>query len=227
MVKIKLFTLERFINTKTLGLIRNYFYTILFLASLFTQAQTDGLSSTIIQFTGVIFTEDSTSVVPGVHIYLPKNGRGTTSNPYGFFSLPVREGDSIIFSGVGLKKRSYVIPRHEEEYSLKLLLTMEEDITFLDEVEVFPYPSEAMFKKAVLSLELPNQREYDNMNGWLAQEYMRKAYSGLDAGESGNYNYQMYQQQRAIADRYNRPANNLLNPFAWAKAIRDLKRDSK
>ncbi len=197
------------------------------LTGLLLQAQDDGMSSTIIQFTGVIFTQDSTSVVPGVHIYLPKNGRGTTSNPYGFFSLPVREGDSIIFSGVGLKKRSFIIPKHEEEFSLKLLLTMEEDITFLDEVEVFPYPSEAMFKEAVLSLELPYQKEFDNMNGWLAQEYMRKAYSGLSSGGSGNYDYQMYQQQRAIADKYNRPANNLLNPFAWARAIRDLKRDSK
>jgi len=208
-------------------LIRNIFFTIALLTGLLLQAQDDGMSSTIIQFTGVIFTQDSTSVVPGVHIYLPKNGRGTTSNPYGFFSLPVREGDSIIFSGVGLKKRSFIIPKHEEEFSLKLLLTMEEDITFLDEVEVFPYPSEAMFKEAVLSLELPYQKEFDNMNGWLAQEYMRKAYSGLSSGGSGNYDYQMYQQQRAIADKYNRPANNLLNPFAWARAIRDLKRDSK
>jgi hypothetical protein len=208
-------------------LIRNIFFTIALLTGLLLQAQDDGMSSTIIQFTGVIFTQDSTSVVPGVHIYLPKNGRGTTSNPYGFFSLPVREGDSIIFSGVGLKKRSFIIPKHEEEFSLKLLLTMEEDITFLEEVEVFPYPSEAMFKEAVLSLELPYQKEFDNMNGWLAQEYMRKAYSGLSSGGSGNYDYQMYQQQRAIADKYNRPANNLLNPFAWARAIRDLKRDSK
>ncbi len=208
-------------------MIRNIFFTIALLTGLLLQAQDDGMSSTIIQFTGVIFTQDSTSVVPGVHIYLPKNGRGTTSNPYGFFSLPVREGDSIIFSGVGLKKRSFIIPKHEEEFSLKLLLTMEEDITFLDEVEVFPYPSEAMFKEAVLSLELPYQKEFDNMNGWLAQEYMRKAYSGLSSGGSGNYDYQMYQQQRAIADKYNRPANNLLNPFAWARAIRDLKRDSK
>ncbi|MFT6855527.1 MAG: hypothetical protein ACJA0X_001501 [Cyclobacteriaceae bacterium] len=208
-------------------MIRNIFFTIALLTGLLLQAQDDGMSSTIIQFTGVIFTQDSTSVVPGVHIYLPKNGRGTTSNPYGFFSLPVREGDSIIFSGVGLKKRSFIIPKHEEEFSLKLLLTMEEDITFLEEVEVFPYPSEAMFKEAVLSLELPYQKEFDNMNGWLAQEYMRKAYSGLSSGGSGNYDYQMYQQQRAIADKYNRPANNLLNPFAWARAIRDLKRDSK
>jgi hypothetical protein len=208
-------------------LIRNIFFTIALLTGLLLQAQDDGMSSTIIQFTGVIFTQDSTSVVPGVHIYLPKNGRGTTSNPYGFFSLPVREGDSIIFSGVGLKKRSFIITKNEEEFSLKLLLTMEEDITFLEEVEVFPYPSEAMFKEAVLSLELPYQKEFDNMNGWLAQEYMRKAYSGLSSGGSGNYDYQMYQQQRAIADKYNRPANNLLNPFAWARAIRDLKRDSK
>jgi hypothetical protein len=87
----------------------------------------------IIQFTGVVFDQDSQSVVLGVHIYIPKSGRGTTTNPYGFFSLPVLEGDSVVFSAVGFKRSFYIIPKHTgKASSMKLLVTLEEDIQFLE-----------------------------------------------------------------------------------------------
>ncbi|MEO9474320.1 MAG: carboxypeptidase-like regulatory domain-containing protein [Cyclobacteriaceae bacterium] len=181
----------------------------------------------IIQFTGVVFTPDSTSVIPGVHIYVPTVGRGTTSNPYGFFSMPVVEGDSIVFSAVGFKKTSYVIPKHESDQSLKLLLTMEEDIEFLEEVEVFPYPSEAMFKKAVLAMERANQQDYNNLEAWMTAQYMARAYKNLPASSNANYRYFMEQQQRSNTYNNQVPVNNFTNPFAWARFIRDLKNSKK
>lgn len=181
----------------------------------------------IIQFTGVIFTPDSTSVVPGVHIYVPAVGRGTTSNPYGFFSMPVIEGDSIIFSSVGFKKRSYVIPPHDSESSLKLLITLEEDIAFLDEVEIFPYPSEAMFKKAVLAMDLNTNQDYDNLDAWISAQYMASAYKNLPASSNANYRYFMSQQRQANNYKYQAPVNNFANPFAWARFIKDLKRNKE
>lgn len=179
----------------------------------------------IIQFTGVIFTPDSSSVIPGVHVYVPLAGRGTTTNPYGFFSLPVQEGDSVIFSAVGFKRRSFIVPAHRESSSLKMIFTLEEDITFLSEVEVFPYPTEEMFKAAVLALDHPDQRYYNNMNAWLNSGYMNSAYANLPAGASGNYQYYLQQQQQARRNNYQAPANNYLNPFAWARFIRSLKED--
>lgn len=177
----------------------------------------------IIQFTGVIFTPDSTSVIPGVHIYVPAVGRGTTSNPYGFFSMPVIEGDSIVFSAVGFKKKHFIIPPHDSDRSLKLILTMEEDIEFLEEVEIFPYPSEAMFKKAVLAMELSNQQDYDNLEAWLTAQYMASAHKNLPASANSNYRHFMAQQQQALNNKFQAPVNNFANPFAWARFIRDLK----
>ena len=59
----------------------------------------------VIQLSGVVLEEDSVSgvPVPGVHIYVPKAGRGTTTNGMGFFSMPVLEGDEIIISAVGYR----------------------------------------------------------------------------------------------------------------------------
>ncbi|MEQ9306869.1 MAG: carboxypeptidase-like regulatory domain-containing protein [Marinoscillum sp.] len=179
----------------------------------------------IIQFTGVIFTPDSSSVIPGVHVYVPVAGRGTTTNPYGFFSLPVKAGDSVIFSAVGFKRKFFIVPEPKKSSSLKLIFTLEEDVTFLSEVEVFPYPTEEMFKAAVLALDDPNQRYYDNMNAWMNSGYMSSAYANLPANPGDNYRYFLQQQAQAQRNNYAAPANNYLNPFAWARFIKSLKED--
>jgi len=196
-------------------------YSALIVVSLGLAAQDQ--EKKVIQFTGVIFGPDSVSIIPGVHVYVPKVGRGTTTNPYGFFSMPVLEGDSLVFSAVGFQRESFVIPKYDKDQSLKVVITMKEDIAFLEEVEVFPYPSEAMFKEAVLAVQLPNQDEINNIEAWLAKQYMREAYKDLPASPGANHRYFMDQQAQSIQNRYMRPQNNLLNPFAWAKFINSLK----
>ncbi len=179
----------------------------------------------VIQFTGVVFAEDSTSIIPGVHIYTPKGGRGTTTNPYGFFSMPALEGDSIIFSAVGFERVHYIIPKHNEQHSLKLLVYLKEDITFLEEVEVFPYPSEAAFKAAVLAAKLPNQRDLDNLDQWVNSEIMKSMYWNLPASPNMNHRFFMQEQMNAQIYRVQAPQNPLLNPFAWAAFIRSLQKN--
>ena len=181
----------------------------------------------VVQLTGVVFGVDSTEVIPGVHVYTPKGGRGTTTNVYGFFSLPVLEGDSLVFSSVGYKRASYVVPEHREDNSIRVIVTLEEDITYLDELEVFPYPSEAVFKAAVLAVELPDQRDYDNLQRLLNSDVLREAYWELPASANMNHRFFMQQQQQAIANRFQPVANPLLNPFAWRDFIRSLKKKKK
>lgn len=180
----------------------------------------------IIQFTGVVFTQDSSTVIPNVHIYIPASGRGTTTNPYGFFSMPVLEGDSIIFSAVGYKRSFYVIPEYVSDgsSSMKLIVTLEEDIQFLEEVEIRPYPTEAMFKEALITMELPYEREYANIYQWMNSEIMRQGYYDLPASPNANHRYFMQQHFQSYINRYSPPQNQLLNPFAWSQFIQSLKR---
>ncbi len=202
-------------------------YIILLASVSLSFAQQDSIVSkkkNIIQFTGVVFAPDSNSVIPGVHVYVPTAGRGTTTNPYGFFTLPVLEGDSIVFSSIGFRRNHFIVPEHNEETSLKVVITMEEDLTLLDEVEVFPYPTEAMFKEAILALEMPYQKQYNNMNAWLSSEYMNSAYGQLNQSANANHQYYLEMQRQSGQGRYMAPQNNLLNPWAWAKAIKSLKK---
>lgn len=178
----------------------------------------------VIQFTGVVFGADSTSVVPGTHVYIPKSGRGTTTNPYGFFSLPVLEGDSVIFSAVGFKRAYFIIPKHDKESSLRVIIALQDDIQFLEEVEIRPYPTESMFKEALITMELPDQKEYANIYQWLNAQYMSEAYLDIPASPNANHQYYMQMQRQAYINRYSPPQYQLLNPFAWANFINSLKR---
>lgn len=163
-------------------------------------------------------------MIPGTHVYIPKAGRGTTTNPYGFFSLPVLEGDSVIFSAVGYKRVYYIVPPHNRESSLRIVVALEDDITFLEEVEVRPFPTESMFKEALITMELPNQEEYANIYKWLNSEIMTQAYLNLPASPNTNHQYFMNLQQQSYINRYSPPQNQLLNPFAWNQFIRSLKK---
>ncbi len=52
----------------------------------------------------------------GVHVYVPKAGRGTSTNPVGFFSMPVLVGDSVVVSAVGYVRKSFLVPNYPEEF---------------------------------------------------------------------------------------------------------------
>ena len=148
----------------------------------------------IIQLSGIV--SDSTQVLPGVHVYVPKAGRGTSTNPAGFFSMPVLEGDSIVISSIGYKRQHYIIPHKANDF-LTIIVEMVSDVTYLKEVQIMPFPTEEVFKEAVLALNVPmDERGYDrrNLNAELLALMMRT--TPMDG--AGNYKYYMDQCQHPL-----------------------------
>ena len=177
----------------------------------------------IIQLSGVVVGQDSISGVGGVHVYVPKAGRGTTSNPYGYFAMPVLAEDSIIVSAIGYQKQSFIMPG-DKGVSVTLFIELKPDTTILPELEIFPYPTEELFKKAVLAVELPNRRDLENLDKSLDKDLLRRMYNNEAMSANMNYKYFMDQQMMATSTKYQLPSNPLLNPFAWVKFIKAIKR---
>ena len=185
-------------------------------------AQFNKKQEEIIQFSGIVIGEDNLQL-PGVHIYVPKTGRGTTSNIYGYFSMPVIVGDSIVFSSVGYEKYSVIIPSGKER--IRAHINMVVDTTYLQNVDITPFLSEENFKQAILALDLPNPDEImmSRMDG-ATMAYMMQS-TGYDGAMNARYylNQQIYYQQ----DKFMPRSNPLLNPFAWAQFFKSLKKDKK
>src|SRR6185436_15616006 len=88
----------------------------------------------VIQLSGVVI-DTLEGPLPGVHVYVPKAGRGTTTNHVGFFSTPVLVGDSIVISSVGYQRRHFTVPVDAEEYST-VVIYMRMDTSYLDEIVI-------------------------------------------------------------------------------------------
>lgn len=176
----------------------------------------------VIQLSGIILNSDSTDAVPGVNIYVPKKGRGTASGRFGYFSMPVLEGDSVVFTFIGLKKQSFKVPDVVENDRISLILTMEVDEIALAEIEVMPYPTEEEFKKAIIAMNVVDPMAISRAN--MSPEMLLRWAESMPA--SGNENFRYFQQGQMMQnqDLYGPRPLRLLDPFAWSQFIRSIKR---
>jgi hypothetical protein len=193
---------------------------ILFLGGHHTQAQ--DTERKVLQLSGIVLNADSTDAVPGVNIYVPKKGRGTTSGRYGYFSMPVLEGDSVVFSFIGLKRQSFKVPANTDG-DISLIVTMQMDEIALSEIEIMPFPSEEEFKRQVLAMNYEAPMAIDS-RGNLSPETLLRYAEQMPA--SGNENWRYFQQGQVmqIQDRYGPRPFTLLDPFAWNRFIQSIKR---
>ncbi|WP_303312241.1 carboxypeptidase-like regulatory domain-containing protein [Hymenobacter sp. BT730] len=182
----------------------------------------------VVQFTGIVATGDSLLGVPGATVMVPQAGRGTATNAYGYFSLPVLAGDSIVIRSLGYRNQWVVIPPDYPRQSYSVIVQLKEDATMLPEVRIFPYVTEKDFKKAFLALRLPTERgsrTAENLN----EEIMRRIFNNAPVTSVGNYRQTMQQQQfdrdRRMGIGPSVQANNpLLNPFSWLQLINQVKK---
>lgn len=180
----------------------------------------------VIQLSGVVLEEDSTSgrPLPGVHVYVPKAGRGTTTNGMGFFSMPVLENDELIISAVGYNRQYFTVPPNSKEYET-IVVTMVQDTTFLQTVTIMSFPTEEVFKQAVLALNIPMDNGVDKRN--FNEELMALMLKTTPMDGYSNQRYYLDQWANSANARFQPVTNPFLNVFNWAKFFSQMKKDKK
>lgn len=177
----------------------------------------------VIQLSGIVLGEDSVAGIPGVHIYVPKAGRGTTSNRVGYFSMPVLEGDELVVSSIGYERQYFKIPAYEKD-NLTIVIELVSDTTFLETVEIMPFPTEQIFKEAVLALNIPiDEYEYQNLD----EDLLALMLKTVPMDGAANHRYYMDNWVQYQNDRFGPRPNPFLNPFNWANFFRSLRSDKK
>lgn len=181
----------------------------------------------VVQFTGIVASGDSLLGVPGAAIFVPKAGRGTSSNEYGYFSLPVLAGDSIVIRSLGYRNQYVIVPETYPRLSYSVIVQLQEDATILPEVRIFPYATERAFKEAFLAMKTPSENDRSAAEK-LNEQTMRRMFNTLPVTSMGNYRQTMQAQQQDQQRRMGfgpTPATNnpLLNPFSWLQLIKQVK----
>ena len=176
----------------------------------------------LVQFSGVVVTSDSLTPVPFTNILIVGTRSGAVSDINGFFSFVAKENDEIEFSALGYKTAYFTIPDSLTSKRYTCIQSMTSDTLFLSETVIYPWPTVEEFKKAFVSVQLPNddeQRAEKNLD--LSEMKERMENMPMD----GSMNYQNFIDQQVYKNYYNGQymPNNLLNPFAWAKFIKAWK----
>lgn len=201
---------------------------IVLLTGLATQVAQAQKERRVIQLSGIVLgldEKENPTQLPGVNIYVPKAGRGTNTNGVGFFSMPVLVGDSVIVSFIGFERQYYIVPDHPSEY-LTLVIQLIPDVTYLKEVEIMPFPTEELFKEAVLALNIPtDDQSIDRKN--LNQELLALMLKTTPMDGPQNQSYYLGQMAASQGTQYAPVTNPLFNPFNWAKFFRSLKQNKK
>ena len=192
--------------------------------SVFAQAQINYADSTLIQLSGLVLDggEEQLAAVPYANIYIKNAGRGTYTDFSGFFSIVVREGDTVRFSAVGFEDAQLVVPDTlgDQRYSIVQLLS--QDTINLATAVIFPWPSREHFKLEFLAMDVTNELQ-QSARANLAEERLREARKEVlpDGDESADF----YLRQQARRSYYvgQTPPMNIFNPIAWGQFFKAWK----
>lgn len=178
----------------------------------------DRQSRRVIQLSGLVVSGDSLKPVPFASVMIKNTRRGTSTDYYGFFSIAVRELDTLLISSVGYKKSSFVVPDTltESRYSAIQMLT--QDTIHLDEMVIYPWPSRRQFKYAFIHTDIPDD-DYDRAMENLARAEMKERLANMPMGAAANYRHYVNQHADRLYYAGQRPPMRIFDPFAWSEFI--------
>ncbi|TAE36581.1 MAG: hypothetical protein EAY66_07070 [Sphingobacteriales bacterium] len=178
----------------------------------------------VVQFSGVIYDADSNSVVPYVNIRL-KN-QTYSANYKGYFSFVCHEGDSLVFSSVGYKKVTIIIPYHLNERKFTAIIKLKSDNIMLPMVRVFPWASTDEFKKDFLTMKFADD-DVEIARKNLSSESLRTLVASLPRDGQENNSLSFNNNHNALMNKTGVQVNPLLNPLAWGALIRQISEGDK
>lgn len=201
---------------------RIIFILLIFLTfNVFGQEKVKIDTTKLIQFSGVIISETDLNPLAYATLFDKTIRRGMIADSYGFFSMVAMPGDTLLFSYFGYKTSAYVIPDTLSEKRYSIIHMLQKDTLTLPEVTVYPWPSKEDFARYFVEMNPYDdaiRRAQRELSGESLAFVAAKMES--DAGSafavSRNYYTRIYSNGQM-------PANNLLNPFSWAKLIQEWK----
>lgn len=195
---------------------------ILFPALVFGQGSDAPDEREPVQLSGVVVKDDSITPVPFTNILIKGSNRGTTTDPNGYFSFVAQEQDTIIFSSVGFRKGTFIVPDTLQERQYSLIHVLKRDTVQLEEAVVHPWPTREEFKQAFLNLDLPDD-DLERARKNLADAKLRDMAREVPMDAQMNFKYQMQQKMNRLYYAGQTPPIRLLDPFAWSKFIKAWK----
>lgn len=185
-------------------------------------ASSQEINENLVQFSGVVVTADSLNAVAFTRIMVKNSKRGTVSDNFGYFSFVAHKTDTVLFSAMGYKTATFIIPDTITKQRYSLIQIMTGDTLTLPVAFIVPWPTYEEFKEAFLNLDIPDddlEIARKNLNGEKIRMYADKM--PMD----GRMNYNNYMQNQTSKLYYfgQQQPISILDPFAWARFVKAWK----
>ncbi len=177
----------------------------------------------IIQINGVVMTADSLRAVPGATVLVRNKNRGVESEYTGVFSLVCYKGDTLDFSSIGFRSKTFVVPKDIQGQYYSMIQLMVQDTFYLPETIIRPLPSKEAFDYAFKYWHIPNDQYEIARKNTDAYLLRMLAYSLPMDGREAQARQLQRQAQEAVYYGQ-RPPMNILNPIAWGEFFEAWKR---
>lgn len=179
-------------------------------------------SLNVVQFSGKI-TDKNGAKLLYTNVAVKGTSRGTISDIDGFFSLPVRESETVLFSRIGYELFEYKVPENIKGNLFSHDIVMTKDTLFLPEALIFPWPDKDFFEIEFLALEVQNYLE-DIANENLAPEKLALLRQILPVDGAEVSKIELQQIQRAYYYYGQFKPQNIFSPLSWKKFIDAIRR---
>ncbi len=179
-------------------------------------------NDSLIQLSGVVVSEDDLEALPYTTIFDKSIRRGVIADYYGYFSLVVTPGDTLLFSFYGHKTSSFIVPDTLKDNRYSIIHMMQKDTVNLPQVDVYPWPSREDFARAFVEME-PYDDALRRAQRELSGESLAFAAARLQVDAGLAQSYATNQRNTKLYTMGQLPMNNLFNPYSWAKFISDWK----
>ncbi len=178
--------------------------------------------SNMIQISGVAISESTLEPLPYTTIFNKTERKGVIADYFGFFSTVAFPGDTLYFSYYGHKTEPYIIPDSLTDNRYSIIHMLREDTLNIPEVTVYPWPSKEDFARAFVEME-PYDDALRRAQRQLSGESLAFVAAKLDTDASLSYGTAYNARSTKLYTNGQLPVNNLLNPYSWAKLIKDWK----
>lgn len=179
-----------------------------------------GQEKQLVQFTGRAFNE-FLQPLAYVNIVITNQSRGTITDKQGKFSFVVQVHDTIVFSSMGYKQATVLIPDSLDSKFFTRDVLMESDTIMIAAIEVYPWKDYEEFKEAFINLELPDDDlDRARKNIALIKEQLKNE---TDPLPSANFRQTMDQNTYKSFNRGTVPTYQIFNIMAWTKFFDALK----
>ena len=195
------------------------FILLLITSAVFAQKQ----DKPLVQFSGVVYNADSTSVVlPYVTVTnKSQHNQVFATNYKGYFSFVAHEQDTIRFTSVGFAPQVVVVPANVNGKSFVTKVLLKPQVINLPAFRVFPWATTDEFKKDFLTMKVADDDlEIARKNLERTTSIAARSTLARDAQEISSYN--LNDMHNTILNSHSLVPNPLLNPIAWGTLIKQI-----